>query len=417
MPTERTDKLELNRRQMLQLASAGVAGACASGWFDVLASATAEQPRRPKACILLFMNGGPAQSHTFDLKEGSEYRAIDTAVPGIKISEYLPKVAEGMRDLAIVRSMSTGEASHPRGRYLMHTGWRKGQGGVVYPSLGSIVSSELGQRGFELPNYIAVFGHDCLGPGYFGPRHAPLVINDPRLGLENLRPFVALPEVDERASLLDELDNAFLGRYQADPIVAHQRGYQTAVRLMHSEKARAFDLNTEPTAVRAAYGETPFGRGCLLARRLVEIGVPFVEVSLGGWDTHSGAAVPVRRLSAALDPAMATLLKELKERGLLDSTLVVWMGEFGRTPGKGDNHYGRAWSTALAGCGVRGGQVIGSTDASGAEVAEQPINAKSFMATICQALGINYSKEITGRNGRPLRLVDEGATPIRGLFA
>jgi hypothetical protein len=279
------------------------------------------------------------------------------------------------------------------------------------------VSSELSQRDFELPNYIAVPGHDSLGSGYFGPKYAPLVINDPRLGLENIKPFTALQELDERASLLDELDSSFHGKYQADPIVAHQKGYQKAVQLMHSEKSRVFDLATEPAGVRAAYGDSPFGRGCLLARRLVEIGVPFVEVSLGGWDSHGGAGVPVKRLSAALDPAMATLIKELKERGLLDSTLVIWMGEFGRTPGKGDGHYARAWSTALAGAGIKTGQVIGSTDKSGAEVAEQPINVKCFMATICQALGIDYTKEITGRNGRPLRLVDEGASPIKELFA
>jgi hypothetical protein len=313
--------------------------------------------------------------------------------------------------------MSTGEASHPRARYLMHTGWRRGQGGLIYPSIGSIVSSEIGQRDFELPNYVAVPGHDALGSGYFGPKHAPLVINDPRLGLENLKPFTALPELDERATLLDELDRTFLGKYGADPIVAHQKGYQKAVQLMHSAKSKAFDLANEPAEVRTAYGNSAFGRGCLLARRLVEIGVPFVEVQLGGWDTHKGAADPVKRLSAELDPAMATLMKELKERGLLDSTLVIWMGEFGRSPGKGDNHYARAWSTALAGAGIKPGQVIGSTDQSGSEVAEQPINAKCFMATVCLALGIDYNKEITGRNGRPLRLVDEGASPIKELFA
>jgi hypothetical protein len=362
------------------------------------------------------MNGGPAQSHTFDLKDGSEYKAIDTSVPGIKISEHLPKIAEQMKHLAILRSMSTGDGNHPTARYLMHTGYRQGLGGTIYPSLGSIVSAELGPEEAELPNFVAV-GGGGLSPGYLGPRHAPLNVLDPARGLENLRPIAPLAELDERHSLLDELDRNFLGEYGATSIEAHQKGYQKALQLMHSAKAKAFEINLEPESVRSAYGNSGFGRGCLLARRLVEAGVPFVEVALNGWDTHQGAAQPVQRLSQQLDPAMGALVKDLGERGLLDTTLVVWMGEFGRSPGRGQNHYPRAWSTVLGGAGLKKGLVVGKTDRSGGTVAERPINVKDFMATLCQALGIDPNKQVIAKGNRPHRIVDKGANPVKELFA
>src|SRR5262249_4035129 len=173
----------------------------------------------------------------------------------------------------------------------------------------------------------------------------------------------------------------------------------------------------EPDSLRSAYGRGTFGSGCLLARRLVETGVPFVEVSLNGWDTHQGAAQPVQRLSQQLDPAMGTLIKDLKDRGLLDTTLVIWMGEFGRSPGRGTNHYARAWSTVLAGGGIKTGQVVGKTDARGGTVEGTPIRVVDLMATICKALGIDYNKQILSKGGRPHRIVDKGANVVQELFA
>jgi uncharacterized protein (DUF1501 family) len=414
----RSDRQEMTRRDLLRLSAAGVLGASVSGWFGVLAgraSEAAKQGAKHKSCILLYMNGGPAQSHTFDLKDGSEYKAIDTAVPGIQVSEYLPKIAEQMKELAVLRGMSTGDGNHQTARYLMHTGYRRGSGGVTYPSLGSIVSNELGEADAELPNFVSI-GSNGLSPGYLGPKHAALNVVDPTRGVENLRPFADQADLDERASLVDELDQHFLGQYQATPIEAHQKGYQRAVQLMHSEKAKAFDISREKDEVRSSYGSSGFGNGCLLARRLIESGVPFVEVSLGGWDTHGGAAQPVKRLSAQLDPAMGALVKDLKERGLLDTTLVIWMGEFGRSPGKGTNHYARAWSTVLGGAGLKTGQVIGKTDEKGGTVAERPINVVDFMSTVCQALGIDHKKQILSKGGRPHHIVDKGAKPVTELF-
>ncbi|MBL8793791.1 MAG: DUF1501 domain-containing protein [Planctomycetia bacterium] len=408
----------LTRREALKLSAAGVLGASVSGWFDTLASHAADaaaQGVKHKSCILLWMNGGPAQSHTFDLKEGGEYKAIDTSVPGIKISENLPKVAQQMQHCSILRGMSTGEGSHGRARYLMHTGYRQGFGGVSYPTLGSIVSAELGDPDFELPNFVSVGG--TVSSGYLGPRYSALVVNDPSRGVENLKPATELAELDERAKLLDEFNQQLLDRFQANPIEAQQKGYQRAVALMHSAKAKAFEIDQEPASVKSAYGSGRFGQGCLLARRLVETGVPFVEVSLGGWDTHGGAAAPVKRLSEQIDAPWAALLSDLKARGLLDTTLVIWMGEFGRSPGKGTNHYPRAWSTVLCGGGLKTGQVIGRTDKAGGSVEDGKVGVADFMATVCKALGIDPEKQIVSKSNRPFRIVDKGAKIVNGLFA
>jgi uncharacterized protein (DUF1501 family) len=405
----------IDRRDWLRLSSAGVLGASASGWFGLLADRARASGAKHKSCILLWMAGGPAQSHTFDLKSGSEFKAIKSAAPGIEISEHLPAVAKQMKDLAVVRSMKTGDGNHQTATYLMHTGFRKGTGGVTHPGMGALVSNELGERGGELPTFVSV--GNTPGSGFLGPRHAPLVVRDFNRGLPDLQPPPGVDDVDERASLVEELDRAFLRDYGAASTTAHLTGFQKAVALMKSGKTKAFDLTQEPAKGRDAYGSSRFGQGCLLARRLVEAGVPFVEVVLGGWDTHNNTPQRIRTLSGQLDGPWATLIADLKERGLLDSTLVIWMGEFGRTPGHGKNHYARAWSSVLAGAGVKGGQVIGKTDAKGNDVVEKPVSAGDFMATVCKTLGIDYTKQYTLRNGRPMQKVAKDAKPIDGLFS
>jgi uncharacterized protein (DUF1501 family) len=407
-----------SRRDLLKLAAAGVATASTSGWFGLLAdraARAASQGTKHKSCILLWMQGGPAQSHTFDLKSGSEYKAIPTSVPGIQISEHLPKIAKQMQNLALLRSMKTGDGNHRTATYLMHTGFRQGSGGgLVHPSMGAIVASELGQPGFELPNYVAV--GNAMGPGYLGPKFAPLVVNDFERGLPDLSAIGGQSEADERVSLVEELDKAFLNDYGANSTKAHQASMQKALELMHSSNTTAFELSREKDSTRDLYGRNKFGQGCLLARRLVEVGVPFVEVALGGWDTHQGANQRVKTLSAELDPAMAALIADLKERSLLDDTLVIWMGEFGRAPKTGSQHYARAWTSVLAGGGVKGGQVIGSTDATGADVKDHPISSADFMATVCQSLGIDYTKEYLARGNRPMHKVDKSAKPVTQVF-
>jgi hypothetical protein len=372
------------------------------------------------------MDGGPSHKDTFDLKPGTkdagEFQPIPTNVPGIETSEHFPNIAKLMNHGAILRGMTTGEGAHPRARYYLHTGYKEGQGGLVYPSIGSIVASELGDPQFPLPNYVAV-GRNSFGSGFLGPRHQPLLVNDPNRGVENLRPFVTGSQFDDRMSLLEELEKGFHREYQAHAANDHHVTYQRAVRLMQSKEAKAFDLAAEPAETADKYGRTPFGRGCLLARRLIETGVKFVEVTLNGWDTHQDNFNRVKNLSGVVDPAWSALITDLKERGLLDSTLVVWMGEFGRTPkinARGDkpgrDHYPRAWSTVLMGGGIKGGQVIGKTDAEGATVTDRPITTLDFMATICSILGIDYNKRNTAPGGRPIRIVDKGANPVAELL-
>jgi uncharacterized protein (DUF1501 family) len=250
-----------------------------------------------------------------------------------------------------------------------------------------------------------------------------LIVNDPVRGVENLRPAVAQGQFNSRVGLLEEMEQSFHRTYSADSANAHRTTYQRAVTLMMDRGARAFDISQEPAASRSTYGSGRFADGCLMARRLIETGVKFVEVTLGGWDTHQNNFERVRQLSAQVDPAMSALISDLRERGLLDSTLVIWMGEFGRTPRinnrgaqPGRDHYPRAWSSVLFGGGVRGGQVIGRTDAEAATVTERPVSTIDFMATVCRILGIDFTKMNQTQNGRPVRIVDRGANPVTQLI-
>ncbi|MFO0846273.1 MAG: DUF1501 domain-containing protein [Gemmataceae bacterium] len=417
---------DLTRRDALKLAAAGVSALSLSGWFNVLAKGAAAQGNKARSCILLWMDGGPSHKDTFDLKPGTKdggpFQEIATSLPGLKVSEHLPNLAQQMKHAAVLRSMSTAEGAHGRAKYNLHTGYREGQGGVAYPSLGSIVAKELGREEFPLPNYVSI-GNRTYGSGFLGTRYNPLVVNDPSRGVENLRPLVGGASFDGRVDLLEAMEKAFYRDYQAGAAAAHRTTYDRAVTLMKSKEAKAFDLSSEPSSSKAAYGDSRFGQGCLLARRLIETGVKFVEVSLGGWDTHQNNFERVKTLSRQVDPAMSALIADLKDRGLLDSTLVIWMGEFGRTPRintRGDkpgrDHYPRAWTSVLAGGGIKAGQVIGRTDKEGAAVLERPVNAGDFLATVCTLVGINYNKTNTTSNNRPVRIVDKGAKVVQELL-
>jgi Protein of unknown function (DUF1501) len=289
------------------------------------------------------------------------------------------------------------------------------------------------------------FNPAAFGPGFLGPQYAPLVVgegavmdpngaNDARnLSFKvedlNLPAGVDTPRADARLGLLDCLRKDFLSSHPGVGPLSHQDAYLRAVRLMRSAAARAFELEEEPASVRDAYGRTPFGQGCLLARRLVERGVPFVEVTLSsapgaaavGWDTHQQNFEAVKKLSEVLDPAWAALMDDLRGRRLLDSTLIVWMGEFGRTPKinpqAGRDHFPAAWTTVLGGGGIKGGQVIGRTSADGNSVEERPVAVPDLMATICKALGIDPSKQNLSDVGRPIRIADPSARPITEALA
>ena len=430
----------LSRREALGLSLASVLGVSFSGWLPRLAAAAGDAAaKRGKSCILLWMQGGPSQMDTFDLKpghaNGGSFKEIATAVPGVRISEHLPLLAKEMKDLAIIRSLSTKEADHNLATQQMLTGYQTRSAAVRYPSLGSLLSKELGNPDSDLPNYVSLAPLRMTGAGFLGPSYAPLSVSgasdDPaaraNLTLEDLVPRGRDPQTMEgQFQVLKFMEQEFAKEIESESVKAHRASYLKAMRMVQTQARQAFQLEDEKPELRDAYGRNRFGQGCLLARRLVERGVAFIEVALSanpgspaGWDTHVDNFNQVKALSQVLDPAWATLLKDLRERGLLESTLVVWMGEFGRTPkitNGGRDHFPLAWSVALGGGGIRGGQTIGSTTADGQEVKDRRVSLADWYATICSALGIDPAKENISPEGRPISIVDHSGTAISELI-
>ena len=443
-----------SRRDLLRLTAAGFAGVSMSGWLEQLAAGAAKDPQRKRSCILLWMNGGPSTIDLWDLKpghaNGGPYKEIATNVPGVRISEHLPKIAKHADRMAIIRSMSTKEADHGRATYYMRTGHVPG-GPIQYPALGALVAKELEQPDAELPGFVSVAPSRFLspaayGPGFLGPQYAPLMVGENANFIavqpNNRDAYEGALKVKDmdlprgvgdkravaRVRLLDEMEQDFLAERAGPASLSHRTAYQRAVHMMRSTAAKAFDLSDEPAKLRDAYGRNLFGQGCLLARRLVERGVPFVEVTLSNapgapnnWDTHQQNFEQVKQLSRVLDPAWATLIQDLKDKGLLETTLIVWMGEFGRTPqinpDKGRDHFPNAWSAVLAGGGIKGGQVIGKTSPDGMKVVERPVAVPDLLATVGLALGLDIRKQNMSNVGRPIRLVEPTAKPIREVLA
>jgi uncharacterized protein (DUF1501 family) len=388
------------------------------------AAARGNANARGKACIVLWMNGGPSHLDTFDPKPGTqtggEFKAISTRTRGVQFCEHLPRVAEQAEKLAVIRSMTSKEGNHDRGSYLLHTGYAPSTT-LQHPSLGAWVSHELGHNGAELPNFVSIRG-PSVGAGFLGVEHGPFAIQKPREGIRNLplAKDVDAARFDRRLGALAMLQDNFRAQTGRTEIAAHDVVYEKAVRLMRSPLAKAFDIQQEPQATLEKYGQSDFGLGCLMARRLVEAGVKFVEVTLDGWDTHIDNFSGVRSLCRDLDPGMSALLADLAERELLKDTLVIWMGEFGRTPTinaqQGRDHYPAAWSAVLAGGRARGGLAYGSTSADGTKIAERPVTVPDLFATIATLLGIDPTREELSPIGRPIAVSDSG-TPIRELIA
>jgi uncharacterized protein (DUF1501 family) len=417
----------MTRRSWLQAA----AGLSLSGWFGQLAAQATGDPRRRRSCILLWMAGGPSQMDTCDLKpdhaNGGPFRPIDTATPGVRISEHLPRLAGHTDRLAVIRSMRTREGDHGRATAHLRTGYLP-QGAIRFPSLGALVSNELADMSADLPGFVSVtpqgaFAQASVAAGFLGPRHAPLVVGAGSNGLrvEDLDDTMVTAErARERRQLMHELESEFLAARPGPGTASHVNAYDRASRLERRAAAQAFDLAAEPAALRDRYGRSSFGQGCLLARRLVERGVPFVEVTLGGWDTHDNNFEQVRALSDVLDAGWATLMADLSQRGLLDETVVVWMGEFGRTPGinprNGRDHFPPAWSVVLGGGGIVGGQVVGRTSPSGSAVETRPVSVPDLLATVCLALGLDPNKQNQSNVDRPIRLADPSAQPLREVL-
>ncbi len=415
----------ISRRSFLRHVAIGAAGLGVLGWRDAVALHADELRKRGMACVLLFMRGGPSQFETFDpkpdTKHGGPTKAISTAVNGIQIAEHWAQTAKAMKDIALVRSLTNKEGEHQRATYQLHTGYVP-LASIKHPSLGALVASEISPPEFDLPHFVSIGNRlTTLGSGFLGMKHAPFIVPN----AQQMPANVALPggvndkRFARRLDLLKDLEKDFADAGGAPRVEEHRAVYDNASQMVLSPRMKAFDVSQENDTVRDRYGRSGFGQGCLLARRLVESGVTFVEVESNGWDTHLDNFERVKTLADVVDPALAALVGDLKERGMLQRTLVIWMGEFGRTPkinaNTGRDHYPRAFSVALAGGGITGGQVIGTTSADGTDVRERPVTVADLFCTFCQALKINPRKENIGTLGRPIKIVDGGA-PVKELF-
>lgn len=431
---DETDNCGIGRRDFMKASVSAGLGAMVCHWSDLLAAEKlpAMPGSRADQAILLWMGGGPSQMDTWDPHpdhiNGSTAQPIPTAVDGIQIAHTLPMVAKEMKHISLIRSMSTGEGNHGRGNYLMHTGYRP-SGTVRHPGLGSIVSSEVTQpEGFDLPNFISI-RTPSRGAGFLGVDHEPLVVSDPRNPIANMKYDITKDRFFQRVQLLTRLEKRFASTRGKEEVAAHDKIYKRTIRLIHSKRTKdAFDINKEPEKLLDAYGKVmmdgremgnQFGMSALLARKLLQAGVRFVEVSLGGWDMHGNIEMAAASNNAMLDAGFATLIKDLRSKGMLERTLIVWMGEFGRTPGVNNNagrdHWARSWSVAMAGGGVNGGVVVGKTSRDGMDVTEDQKGAPDLIGTIYKSLGIDWSKTNYSSRGRPIPLV-RGGRPIDELI-
>lgn len=422
MAVSRQIDVTVNRRQVMQrrdfLRSVSLAGAAAGtlSWSDLMALEAGNLRDRGMACILLWMQGGPSQFETFSPKpghaNGGETKAISTSVPGIEISHNLPKTAAAMDEICLIRSMNSREGSHPRATYLMHTGYLP-TASLKHPTLGSNVAHQIGDPTFDLPSFVRIGqARGLSGAGLLGVEYDPFVMADATRKPDNTELMTDEQRYRRRVGLLDKLEQDYAKSGGEQEVNNQRKIYEKASKLVLSPKMDAFDIQREPAAIRQAYGGGTFASGCLLARRLVETGVTFVEVSLGNWDTHQDNFERVPELCQQLDQPYAALLQDLRERGMLDNTLVIWAGEFGRTPTinarAGRDHYPRAFNIALAGGGVKGGQVIGATDAGGTTVEDRPVGVSDLLRTVCHSLKIDADHEHMSSIGRPIKIVDGG---------
>lgn len=419
---------ELTRREAFLAAAAGGIGLAGHSFLNTVAAAPAKGVR-PRQCIVLWLHGGPSQLETFDMKPDApdairgEFKSIRTSVPGADICEYLPNLAKSMHEFALLRTMSTGKGppQHSHAHNFIRYGRVENVRDPVAdrPTWGPIVSAGRKHEPTGLPNYVVIGpppdgNASHIKSGYLGHSHAAMSIADPSTGLANLSARFQPASAADRLSLLAEADREFAERRPAPAVDAHRANVEATLKLMRSPAAAAFDLSKEPAKLREAYGNHHAGRGCLLARRLIEVGVPFVEViypnkitANGDWDTHKNNFPTLKNiLLPSLDAALPTLIADLKQRGLLETTLVIAMGEMGRTwkinSGASRDHQVVLFPALFAGAGIKAGQVIGATSKDGTEVKDRPVNAAELLATICRILHVEGETEYDVFSGKPI---------------
>ncbi len=436
-------KAELDRRDFLRVGSLSLLGIHLSQYLalkHVLAAAESEELDRnakAQACILLWLEGGPSHIDTWDPKSNSSFKPISTNVPGIQISELLPRVSRQMDKLSVIRSMQTEEIDHPKGIHYAVTGHRPNRV-MRFPSLGSIIAKEMGPRGSFPPYLLLPTWEEQLNAEYFkagdlGGEYNPMFIPDPsrkdfRVADLSLPKSLSVERIEERRSFLRIVDRLCRQKEEMAEFSSLNKFTEQALNILLSPAVRkAFDLSQESGETKKAYGLDGFGQSVLMARRLVEAGCRFVTArgnTLNPWDTHKDNDVSHRDvLVPALDQTLSALLEDLDQRGLLESTVVLAMGEFGRTPhvnpDAGRDHWPHCWSLVLGGGGIRGGQVIGASDERGAYLAAPRVTIGDIFATIYKAFGIDWKKEYMTSVGRPIKIAnsidDKTGQPLTGL--
>lgn len=412
----------ISRRNVLQ-AAAGFGVSFSLPTLD-LSAANRRGKERDKSLIVLWLAGGPSQLETWDphpgTKIGGETRAIDTKLPGVKIADLYPRLAEEMDCLNVIRSLTSQEGDHERGTYLLKTGFRPAPK-LTHPALGAMLVHELPNPQLEIPQFVSLGNTEWPGRGgYLGDQYDAFRIDDPGRNIQNMRARVPQARQEKRLKNLEVMSNAFSkNRRFATRKTLHQEMIQRALTMMSSEQLKAFELADESRATQKAYGDSSFGRGCLVARRLIEQGVRSVEVNLAGFDSHANNHEAHKTNARILDPAFAALLHDLKARDLWESTVVLCIGEFGRTPNinplEGRDHWPKGFSCLVGGGGMKQGIVIGETDPTGRKTQPaDPVEVKDLYATLFQVFGINHTLQLDTPVGRPIKISD--GQPIKQLL-
>lgn len=406
----------ITRRSFLNTATATVASAGAMSLLAPLGLRAEDLKKQGKSCILVFLNGAPSQLETWDPKpgqtNGGPTKSIKTAISGVDFAEYWPKIAASMKDLSVIRSLSGKEAAHERGQYHLHTGHRLA-GATKFPHFGSIVALKLGAPESDIPNFISL--GNTLSSGFLGVKVAPFIVNKPGQLPENVSNGAGNTRMERRLALLKDQDAALASAGAEALAKEHEEIYGRAAKLMTSVRLKAFDIASEPDAMKKAYGASQFGQSCLVARRLVEAGVPFVEVQRGGWDMHESLWEKMGKTAPEVDLGVSQLIADLKQRGLYEKTLVIVMGEFGRTPkinqrnpAVGRDHWARNFNLLIGGGGIKGGVCVGKTSEDGSTITDRQIEVEDLFQTMAKALGIDAAEELITPEGRPVKVVDQG---------
>ena len=406
----------MNRRHFMRhLAGASALTGTALALGNTLRANATNLVTNRKAAILLWMGGGPSTMDIWDLKPGSNnggpFRPMSTN-GDVQICEHMPMMAQNMDKMSIIRSMSTREADHMRGRYYMHTGYVPNPN-VKHPSYGSVIAHELSgtREDLEIPPFVSV-GGNSEGPGFLGMAWAPFSVNS-NGQVRNLDMGIEPDRLSQRMQALKLMESGFIDENRGIAAGEHAKVLSKTLSLMTSDQMQAFKVTQESTEVQERYGRTNFGRGCLMARRLVESGVPFVEVGLGGWDNHQNIFPTLQNQKLPeLDRGMSALMEDLAQREMLNDVAVIWMGEFSRTPringNNGRDHWARSWSAVVGGAGMNSGMAVGQTNEDGTKVVGESQSSEDLMATVCKSLGISLETTFTSQSGRPMKIANGG---------